>query len=41
MTDLDITQMPYYYQKTYSGAPDEVEREEEDYESQVSCMVQK
>jgi hypothetical protein len=28
MNDLDITQMPYFYQKTYSGAPDEVEEEE-------------
>jgi hypothetical protein len=33
MTDLDITQMPYFYQKTYSGAPDEAEGEEEKYES--------
>jgi hypothetical protein len=29
MADLDITEMPYWYQRTYSGAPDEPEIEED------------
>ncbi len=33
---LDITQMPYYYQRTYSGAPDEPEQNEEDNHEEKS-----